>query len=227
MSDIISIPQKQCSVCLQYFPPTTEYFHARKATKKDGLSPCCKTCANKNRRKNWHANPERNHDYKQANKARDKARLRERYANDPDYRAKAIKKSHISYWKDVDLTRKRMRDYARSHSAEAVARAKKWAEDNPERYKALFANRYALEKNAVGSYSMEDLLHLYDEQEGRCAYCGISIYWTVKNDIHVDHVLALSRGGTNWPDNLALACRDCNCSKKEKTVEEWLQSRDW
>jgi len=36
-----------------------------------------------------------------------------------------------------------------------------------------------------------------------------------------DHVVPLSRGGSNALVNLATACRPCNLSKGSKTVEEW------
>lgn len=48
MSDII--PQKRCNKCLQEFPATPEYFVTRKAV-KSGLSPICKECRRKVRRK--------------------------------------------------------------------------------------------------------------------------------------------------------------------------------
>ncbi len=30
---------------------------------------------------------------------------------------------------------------------------------------------------------------------------------------HSDHVIAVARGGSNWPANIRPACRRCNCSK--------------
>lgn len=37
----------------------------------------------------------------------------------------------------------------------------------------------------------------------------------------VEHKTPLSRGGTNNPDNLVLACLQCNMSKGNKTVNEY------
>ncbi len=44
---------------------------------------------------------------------------------------------------------------------------------------------------------------------GKCAYCLTSI----EKRYHIDHVIPLTRGGSNWPMNLALACVRCNTSK--------------
>lgn len=47
-----------------------------------------------------------------------------------------------------------------------------------------------------------------------CAYCGAVA-------TEVDHVLPVSRGGTNVEENLAPACAPCNQSKGSRTPEEW------
>lgn len=81
--------------------------------------------------------------------------------------------------------------------------------------------------NAPGSYTRADIEQLYTDQDGRCAYCGASIFWQVRRDVHIDHVQALSRGGSNNPDNLLLTCSHCNLSKGSKTYEDWLPVRGW
>jgi hypothetical protein len=45
-------------------------------------------------------------------------------------------------------------------------------------------------------------------------------------DLHCDHILAVSRGGSNDMENLATACRQCNLSKGAKTLEEWLPCQE-
>ena len=49
-----------------------------------------------------------------------------------------------------------------------------------------------------------------------CTYCG-----TDEGPFDIDHILPLSRGGTNDPSNLTLACATCNRSKGAKTLREW------
>lgn len=41
-----------------------------------------------------------------------------------------------------------------------------------------------------------------------------------------DHVVPLSRGGSNNIDNILPACKGCNCSKSAKTLEEYLSLLD-
>ena len=57
-----------------------------------------------------------------------------------------------------------------------------------------------------------------------CYLCGCEV---APADIHIDHVIPLSRGGSHTADNLAVAHSFCNQSKKDKTPEEyWAWSRD-
>ena len=50
-----------------------------------------------------------------------------------------------------------------------------------------------------------------------CTYCG-----SKDTPLHCDHVIPVSRGGTDELSNLTTACEKCNLSKGSKLVEEWL-----
>lgn len=52
---------------------------------------------------------------------------------------------------------------------------------------------------------------------GPCAYCG------AMGEMTVDHVVPLTRGGGNDPENLAHACASCNASKGDRTPDEWVR----
>jgi len=56
--------------------------------------------------------------------------------------------------------------------------------------------------------------------DATCKYCG-----RFAPDGEPDHVIPLSRGGTDALDNLAWACAACNGSKGSKTVQEWEGAR--
>ncbi len=62
---------------------------------------------------------------------------------------------------------------------------------------------------AEGKFTNDDIARLFGLQRGKCAYCSKSI----RNGYHVDHVIPLARGGTNWIANIALACAKCNLTK--------------
>jgi len=82
-----------------------------------------------------------------------------------------------------------------------------------------FKKRYYREINAEGDFSLEEWNTKLEEYNYRCAYCGQGLS---SNTITIDHVIPLSRGGSNYIDNLVPACRLCNSKKHNKTAEEYL-----
>lgn len=59
-------------------------------------------------------------------------------------------------------------------------------------------------------------LSVFQRDNYACRYCGASGV-----PLDCDHVIPLSRGGTNDKTNLVAACKPCNCSKGDKLVSEW------
>lgn len=58
---------------------------------------------------------------------------------------------------------------------------------------------------------------LFAAQRGLCHYCGA----TLGERNQIDHKQPVTRGGTNWVDNLAYTCVTCNHSKCNKTEAEY------
>lgn len=72
-------------------------------------------------------------------------------------------------------------------------------------------------------FNGNDILEIYEIQDGRCCYCGMPF----DDDYQIDHVMPLSRGGTNNPDNIALSCSTCNFAKHNHLMDEWMTKRGW
>ncbi len=72
---------------------------------------------------------------------------------------------------------------------------------------------------------------LYEQQGGRCYYCGVTLTLT-RNEhragvagprrAEVDHTRPVSRGGADEPGNYRLVCVDCNRHKGMLTGEEFV-----
>lgn len=80
--------------------------------------------------------------------------------------------------------------------------------------RAEWANRDALKRGAEGSFSNEEWVALCEKYGNRCLRCG-------RGDVtlSVDHVKPLSKGGTNWLDNIQPLCVSCNCSKGATEID--------
>lgn len=109
------------------------------------------------------------------------------------------------------------RVYRAENSERCAEQRRLWRLNNPEMVRASRRRRRALIAGAEGTHSPKDIVFIYDNQNGLCYYC----LRDVSNGYHVDHKMPLSRGGTDWPDNICLACSDCNDLKGSKTPEEF------
>jgi 5-methylcytosine-specific restriction endonuclease McrA len=68
-------------------------------------------------------------------------------------------------------------------------------------------------------------LAIYSRDSFRCLACGRSLRRAKPFDVTLDHVLPVSKGGTNDPDNLYTCCRSCNSSRQEKTLSRFAGRR--
>lgn len=59
---------------------------------------------------------------------------------------------------------------------------------------------------------------IYDKCDNHCAYCGVYIKF---EDMQVDHVMPLRKGGADSLDNMLPACRSCNHYKSTLTLEQF------
>lgn len=70
-------------------------------------------------------------------------------------------------------------------------------------------NYNALKVGAEGAHTLEEFNAVLIAQAYRCFYCGTDI----TNGATQDHFIPLSKGGSNYIDNIRAACLPCNISK--------------
>lgn len=88
--------------------------------------------------------------------------------------------------------------------------------------RAARLRRRAREAGAHGSYSWAEFMRIAHRFDYRCAYCNEK----PDEQLDPDHVVPLSRGGSNSTTNLLPACRACNCDKRDLLLHEWLLDRE-
>ena len=59
---------------------------------------------------------------------------------------------------------------------------------------------------------------IFARDDYTCAYCGER-----GGCLQCDHIIPVSRGGANDPENLTTACSYCNQSKRDKLLSEWTR----
>lgn len=78
------------------------------------------------------------------------------------------------------------------------------------------------ERKNGGVFTLEQWKDKVNYFGNRCYLCGKSL---VNEQVHIEHRIPVSRGGTNWVSNLAPACASCNHSKHNKTEKEFRALR--
>jgi hypothetical protein len=247
-----NIPQdaslKQCTKCLSWFPPTTEYFYAYKHV-KSGLTARCKSCISSYQKSHNQTHKsqkaERDRRYRREHKeqinqtkARYRTRRKEWYAQvcraagkrwrakNPEYADRYAQDHREQQRIKTACYRKRhaerIRQYCESHKEQRRAYSRQHAKTHREYYRTRDRNRSALEKMAPGRHTVADIRKQYADQGGRCYHCQCE----VGDRYHIDHVIPLARGGSNDPSNLVITCPSCNMRKHTKLPHEWGGSQN-
>lgn len=248
MTETAIAPMRACSKCGVEKPLTREHFKINTRT-KTGLTARCRPCANLASREQWKArytkDPERGREKTRAWRAanlekvvemnrraktdarrqREKERSKKRWASlTAEERAVCAERTRAWTLNNRARANYLAKEYRDRQSPEARERrlekvriqSAAYAKTHPEIAVARAARRRALEAGAEGHYTKEDVKDLIKKQGRNCKYCGVFL-----KKFSIDHFIPLSRGGTNWPENLVLACCSCNSRKHTKMPWEW------
>lgn len=68
----------------------------------------------------------------------------------------------------------------------------------------------------LGNHTRAQWLQLLAEHGFMCVYCG------VQRATSKDHIIPISKGGSNAIENIAPACLACNSSKGDRSLKQWI-----
>lgn len=107
--------------------------------------------------------------------------------------------------------------YRAVHADRRRVTTKRYRDRNPERNRLHRRNRRARQMMNGGKHCLADIRKLLSSQNHSCVYCGGDL----RQMYHVDHIIPLSRGGSNGPENLQILCPRCNQRKGTMMPEEF------
>ena len=198
--------------------PLSEF--GKHSIEKDGLRRDCRACRSietgKYRKAHREEILERKKAYRLANAKELSAKQSVYYA---EHRVEYI--AYHAAYRAANLERKRAqnRAYEAAHKDKAYARIKAWKKTEKGR-----ASCIASAHNRRHSGGIRLTRKLIDtvkaDYGGICPYCNETI-----TDGHIDHVVPVSGGGTNDPENLAYSCAPCNMLKGNKSLLGFILHR--
>lgn len=218
-------PTKNCTHCGVEKLATAEYFCADKR-KSNGLSSWCRSCVNQQIRERYANDTE----YRE----RQKQQHKDKRVNDPNYREKNNKRQKEKRANDIEYHKRERQWHNQRHKERCVSdpeyreritqrqnkRQKERYANDPtfrEKTKQLTKATRHKRRSAEGTYTTTDEHIQYRSQRGKCWHCGKEL----NGVYHIDHLIPLDKGGTNWPNNIVCSCKHCNLSKGAKYTYEW------
>jgi len=138
-----------------------------------------------------------------------------------EYRQKngdSLKEKKRIYAKEnIKKQRERWYNWYQKNREHWNAKSAAWWKDHSERKNVHTRQRYVTKLNASGHHTSEDIKAIKLKHNYRCNYCG-----TDDSKGHIDHIIPLTKGGTNYGANLQLLCVSCNTSKGNKMPWEYF-----
>lgn len=164
-------------------------------------------------------------EYLKQAKAADYQQNRDRYlASTQAYReANRVKiNAWFKYYREANPEKMKAKKskYYEANKERLLPKFKAYRQDHPEYARLSCHKRKARMRNAPGTCSRKQFLAKIEYHGWRCYLCKSSL--SIK-ELQMDHRVPLARGGSNWPANLAPACKPCNLSKATKTEKEFRQ----
>jgi len=102
--------------------------------------------------------------------------------------------------------------YYEREREEVIARSKKWAESNPEKVRQAKANnlrkRRAARHASRGNFTVEEFKELCEIHGNKCLACD-----DTRAPLEADHVVPLTKGGSDNISNIQPLCGSCNRKK--------------
>lgn len=136
------------------------------------------------------------------------------------------------YWDDPSKARETKKKDYQKHREKRIAYVNRWTESNQEKVKinkrryydknrevvfkrsaVHIQKRRAWKNNSNGSFTYNEWEALCNKYENKCLCCKKS------KKLTMDHVVPLSRGGSNNIDNIQPLCLLCNMKKGTKTID--------
>jgi len=123
--------------------------------------------------------------------------------------------------KNREKDRKSAREWGKKHPEQRKETSKRWREKNREKYNVFQRNNYAKRKKVEGSFTIEEWEQKKKKFNYKCAICKISEEELLNKTgigLTIDHIIPITKKGTNYISNIQPLCFKCNRKKSNKLL---------
>jgi len=242
---IDDIKYKECTKCKEW-KSFDEY--SKRTRGKLGIYSYCKKCYRKEFKEYYEQNKEYYKEYKEQNKENTKKYNKEYYEQNKEHYKEYYEQNKEYYKEYKEQNKENTKKYNKEYYEQNKEKVRVYREQNREKIKEnenkrlktdpefrlrkyIRRSNYTNLQRAI-KYYLEGrvdkfpskspsrlLLKLYEVQNHVCPYCSSDM----RDNIHIDHIIPLSKNGSNDVENLILCCSTCNLSKNAKDLEDWLK----
>lgn len=110
-------------------------------------------------------------------------------------------------------TKSRVKSYSEERKIHHRLYLRMWRSTNPEQSREHARRRRLLKQGVSPGHTLEEWERVLEHYNRQCVDCGTS------ENITKDHVIPLSRGGTDSIDNVVPRCGSCNSKKGTRLVQ--------
>ena len=128
------------------------------------------------------------------------------------------KRKRAHFLLNEERARESSKKWSHANRSEVTARNRKWRRANPDRRRFHeSARERRLHNTPIHLLPTNAQLAEWKELYGqRCCYCEST------ENLTLEHIVPISKGGFHTLENILWACRSCNSSKKDETFIIWL-----
>lgn len=202
---------RTCTRCGESKP--LEDFYCR-ADNLEGRATECKVCSSA-----------RNIRWREKNEEHCKEYDHTRYANNAEQSKEATRKwnkenkdkkaANAKRWKllNPEKVKASSINYYEKHKKQRQVYERAWRQANADKLRERDHRRRAIKNNADGSFTKKEFSELCIKHGNICVCCG------EEKKMTIDHIVPLSKGGSNSIDNIQPLCLSCNSKKYVHTVD--------